>query len=234
MGPNDNAVLINAYSACQELLAEQGYHVGVLSDFREVNQLLRSGGKTVTPFFQNRFFDFNGHNGFCHVAMLDGAPVSFYCSQVFDTGSMNYLQYHRTQLMRIYGEEHDIDEAWVCRPMTEIKGKVIYSGDALNVEEARNTKNSLKRLQVLAKMNLYLGLLTWPDVSASVGLARGRHVALGLGFRYAAYHSYPYATRWITPPSDRKQDDAFLFSKRDDILYQAQIDACGFDLALEA
>ncbi|MCV0427413.1 MAG: hypothetical protein K5905_18285, partial [Roseibium sp.] len=65
--------------------------------------MLETSGKEVTPFFQGRFFDFNGHNGFCHVALSKGEPISFYCSQLFDTGGMSYLEYHRAQLKRIYG-----------------------------------------------------------------------------------------------------------------------------------
>ncbi|WP_208993206.1 hypothetical protein [Roseibium sp. TrichSKD4] len=204
----------------------------MLLDFQEVEPLLESCQKEVTPFFKTCFFDFNAHNGFCHAAYQDGRPVSFYCSQLFDTGGLSYLEYHRRQLERIYGPDCPIDRSWACPPMEQIVGPVIYSGDALNVPGSRSLKESMLRLRALAKMNLYASLLSWPGAQASVGLARASHVSKGLGNAYGAFHTYPYATRWIKPPSDRLQDDVFLFSWQADILYQAQIDA--LDLEQEA
>ncbi len=234
MGPDQLAVLANAYAFCRGELKRQGYSVGILTDFTQISPLLEASGKTVTPFFQSRFFDFNGDNGFCHLASENGHPISFYCSQVFDTGRQTYLEYHRTQLERIYGPEHQVDGSWDCRGMEAIRGRVIYSGDAMTVPGSRSVKGSLQRLQLLAKMNLYLGLSTWHDVTASVGLARAKDVSRGLGAHYGAYHIYPQATRWIDPPADRKQDDMFLFSWADDILYQARLDVAENDAVPEA
>ncbi|WP_422039181.1 hypothetical protein [Roseibium sp.] len=225
MGPEDVSILFNAYSACRARLYGLGCTARVLRDFSEVIPALEKCGKDVTPFFQTRFFDFNGHNGFCHVAFADDEPVSFYCSQLFDTGAMQYLDYHRVQLSRIYGPEYPVDESWVCPPMKDIQGKVIYSGDALNVSGHGSARLSLERLALIARMNLYLGLATWQDANACVGLARADRVRKSLGDIYGAFHRYPYATRWLNPPEDRKQDDMFLFNWPSDVLYLAKIDA---------
>lgn len=224
LGPEDVSTLFNAYSACRARLYTLGCSVRVLRDFGEVVPLLEACGKNVTPFFHTRFFDFNGHNGFCHVALEGDEPVSFYCSQLFDTGSMTYLAYHRTQLSRLYGPEHPVDLDWVCPPMTDIQGKVIYSGDALNVSGHGSARKSLERLGLIARMNLYLGLATWKDATACLGLARADRVSKSLGGVYGAFHTYPYATRWLNPPEDRKQDDVFLFNLPRDVLYLAKID----------
>lgn len=224
MGPEDIATLINAYSACRTRLLALGCSVQVLNDFEEVGPLLTNAGKDVTPFFQSRFFDFNKHNGFCHVALADGEPVSFYCSQLFDTGGMDYLNYHRMQLSRIYGSEFPVDPSWVCPPMLKIKGKVIYSGDALNVPGYASARKSLERLALISRMNLYLGFVTWRAAIASVGLARADRVGKSLGEVYGALHTYPYATRWLNLPPDRRQDDMFLFNSAKDVLYLARIE----------
>ncbi|CTQ61849.1 hypothetical protein LA5095_04446 [Roseibium album] len=233
LGPEDVSILFNAYSACRTRLYALGCSVRVLRDFREVVPTLEACGKDVTPFFQTRFFDFNGHNGFCHVAFAGEEPVSFYCSQLFDTGGMNYLEYHRLQLSRIYGDAYKVDHSWVCPPMEEIQGKVIYSGDALNVSGFGSAKVSLERLALIARMNLYLGLATWKDAAVCVGLARADRIRKSLGDVYGAFHRYPYATRWVNPPADRKQDDMFLFNWPSDVLYLAKIDAHGTGLTLE-
>ncbi|WP_305985228.1 hypothetical protein [Roseibium sp. MMSF_3544] len=218
-------MLFNAYSACRAKLYALGCNVRVLRDFNDVVPALEACGKEVTPFFQNRFFDFNGHNGFCHVAFAGEEPVSFYCSQLFDTGGMTYLDYHRVQLARIYGAEYPIDTSWVCPPMRDIRGQVIYSGDALNIPGHGSARKSLERLALVARMNLYLGLATWKTTSACVGLARADRVRKSLGAIYGAFHAYPYATKWLNPPDDRKQDDMFLFNWPVDVLYLATIDA---------
>lgn len=233
LGPEDVSILFNAYSACRTRLYALGCSVRVLRDFREVVPTLEACGKDVTPFFQTRFFDFNGHNGFCHVAVAGDEPVSFYCSELFDTGGMTYLEYHRMQLSRIYGDAYPVDLTWTCPPMEDIKGKVIYSGDALNVSGFGSAKASLERLALIARMNLYLGLATWKDATACVGLARADRVRKSLGDVYGAFHRYPFATRWINPPPDRKQDDMFLFNWPSDVLYLAKIDAHGTGLTLE-
>ncbi|MET1414992.1 hypothetical protein ABVF61_22150 [Roseibium sp. HPY-6] len=225
MGPENVSTLFNAYSACRSRLYALGCSVRVLRDFSEVIPALEACGKDVTPFFQTRFFDFNGHNGFCHVAFANEEPVSFYCSQLFDTGGMNYLEYHRVQLARIYGADYEVDMSWICPPMKEIQGKVIYSGDALNVKGFGSARLALERLALIARMNLYLGLATWQEANACVGLARANRVQKSLGDIYGAFHRYPYATRWINPPEDREQDDMFLFNWPSDVLYLAKIDA---------
>jgi len=224
LGPEDIATLINAYAACRSRLLALGCSVEILNDFSEVGPLLEKSGKHVTPFFQGRFFDFNKHNGFCHVAFAGDTPVSFYCSQLFDTGGMDYLSYHRAQLARIYGSEYPVDETWVCPPMTRIRGKVVYSGDALNVPGFASARKSLERLALISRMNLYLGLVTWKGVVACLGLARADRVGKALGDVYGALHTYPYATRWRNPPPDRRQDDVFLFNSAKDVLYLARID----------
>lgn len=225
LGPEDVSILFNAYSACRSKLYDLGCTVRVLRDFNEVTPALEAFGKEVTPFFQGRFFDFNGHNGFCHVAMAKGEPVSFYCSQLFDTGALSYLEFHRAQLTRIYGPEHPIDRQWACPPMQEIQGQIIYSGDALNVPGQGSVRQSLERLALISRMNLYLGLATWKTATACVGLARAARVRKALGEVYGALHTYPYATKWHKPPIDRKQDDVFLFNWARDVLYLAKIDA---------
>lgn len=226
MGPKLIARLGAAYETCHRQLREQGFSVEVLDDFAEIERELADRSKEVTPLFQTKFFDFNGHNGFCHVLTKDGKPLSYYCSQLVDTGVKNYLDYHRMQLHRIY-PENTVDRSWECPPMAGLSGLLMYSGEALNVPGSRTMQGSLSRLSLLARMNLYLGLKAWPGITASVGLARAAHVSRGLGEIYGARHSYPFATRWIEPPPDRRQDDAFLFSLTDDILYLAEIDARG-------
>ncbi|MCV0429733.1 MAG: hypothetical protein K5905_30210, partial [Roseibium sp.] len=120
---------------------------------------------------------------------------------------------------------YPIDRDWVCPPMQDIKGQIIYSGDALNVQGQGSVRQSLERLALLARMNLYLGLATWKEATACVGLARAARVRKALGEIYGALHTYPYATKWLNPPSDRMQDDVFLFNWARDVLYLAKIDA---------
>lgn len=223
LGPKEIADLSIAYSRCMAQLEGQGCRVGVIHDFSRVAEILEERGKEVTPFFQPKFFDFTGHNGFCHIAEIDGDPATFCCSQVFDTGNLSYLEFHRAQLRRVYGDPYPIDTSWTCPPMSTIKGRVIYNGDAFNSLTYRG-RNSLRRMTLLARMNLYLSLLSWPDLQASVALAKADHVSKGLGWCYSMAHIYPFATKWINIPPGRRQDDVFLFNSAQDILYHAQVD----------
>lgn len=230
MGPNSIAILSRAYAQCMIRLNDMGFTVTVLHDFEEVSAVLRKAGKSATLQFNTKLFDFNGCNGFCHLVEKDGEPVSTFCSQLMDTGLKNLQEFHWMQLDRLYpAEDSMIDRTWSCPPMTKLTGPLMYSGDACNPVGARTTRSSLERLRLVAKLNLFLGLISWQTIRASVGLARAADVRRGLGAVYGAYHTCPFATRWRQLPDDRRQDDVFLFSHSADILHQAEIEVRGYE-----
>ncbi|SDU06569.1 hypothetical protein [Stappia sp. ES.058] len=217
----------DAFARARDILAKKlhamdlDYRVDV--DFHDIVRNIETCGKHVTEHFQLQHFEFNRENGFCLTLLHQGRPVVFYCSQVFETGDMTFLEHHRNRLARLYRSVgHDLlDDTWSCKPMEEIRGRVSYSGEALTVEAFRSTGKSRRALALGAQISLFLSMMSWaPDWS--VGLARDKHVRLGLGYIYGACRQYPLATIWHEAVPGRMQDDAFLVSSREDALYLAE------------
>ncbi|MCA1240917.1 hypothetical protein LC092_00550 [Stappia stellulata] len=223
IGPLKTDVFARARDILARKLHEMDLEYRVDVDFRDIVQSIEKAGKHVTEHFQFEHFEFNRENGFCLTLLHEGKPVVFYCSQVFETGDMSFLEHHRNKLTRLYRSvgQDLLDETWSCRPMQEIRGRVCYSGEALTAEEFRSTGKSRRALAHGAQMALFLSMMSWaPDWS--VGLARDKHVRLGLGYIYGACRQYPLATIWHDPAPGRQQDDAFLVSSREDALYLAE------------
>ncbi|WP_156884435.1 hypothetical protein [Stappia stellulata] len=223
IGPLKTDVFARARDILSARLNEMDLEYRVDVDFRAIVHNIEASGKHVTEHFQLQHFEFNREDSFCLTLLHEGRPVVFYCSQVFDTGDMSFLEHHRNRLARFYrpyGEDL-LDETWSCKPMEEIRGRVCYSGEALTAESFRSTGKSRRALALGAQISLFLSMMSWaPDWS--VGLARDKHVRLGLGYIYGACRQYPLATIWHDPAPGRMQDDAFLVSSRADALYLAE------------
>jgi len=120
-----------------------------------------------------------------------------------------------------------MDEDWICAPMAAIKGRVVYSGDAITRQDFRG-HNSIRCIEKLANLSLLMIAMIWPKAEWVFGLAPYEHVSRGLAARYGAANIYPGGERWISPPRTetgklaRENNFWFLSTHRDDVVYRAE------------
>lgn len=221
---SERALLMNAYAMARQELAEDGFSVRLLSDFKQVRKEIEDAGKSVSPFFWSTYFDFNHVNGFCLVLDYQGEGMAYICTQVIDCGGMNFQEKYIQKLESIYSHDPaaELDPDWVCDPMKRISGLVAYSGDAVTNPKLRRTGTSKRHLRTISLLSLYFTLMTWADLKWIVGTIREDDWSRGLGWIYGARSIDPMAEKWITLPAGRLANYAFCSSSRDDVLWNAR------------
>ena len=219
----DEAVKSALLELCRTRLKENGITFWTSGDEQEILKILDYIRKpyTTAPLSPAATF-FRRGEFFWIVFEADGEPVGVSALRYDDLAGETLGDFMARHATFLYGKNSY--PAAVARPyplLSQIRGKVVYSGDTYMAEGVRGRKNL--HLRALIYLAYSLSMIKWPDMDYFYGIVRNKDMLVGKSAIYSVTSQLHSPLLWKIGPVERSKSEWLLGISAEDIANYAKL-----------
>lgn len=216
--------LVSAINARMDRLRSRGCELAVTHDFEDAARRLEAVGKPyLTPSLSFAWNDFTRDSCFWVSLALEGDVMGAAGVKREVLNGEPISSYWRRSLKRQYPRDDGADVISSVSPLVDLSlgGELAYFGDLYFHPKLRE----LRVLEDFGRVVLYHAALSF-RVQTFYAFLKDRDLRRGFGFQLGLMSCIPQAQVWSQPfPEGRGSHEACCFSRRDQVLELARLDA---------
>jgi hypothetical protein len=200
--------VIKVGGACVAGLGRNGYRIETVSDFEEMEQLVRTHGKTsVTAKLSSHYNDYTENSGFWLVLWEGETFVAAVATRYDNVGRESMGDYMRRTMRRHYPHPSgDTLLQFTTALPPGFHGRMAYIGELFVAPGQRGSRQRLRQMMLI----LHCCIATkWP-IDWTYAMMRDRDVMAGFATTYGFTVQLPGVAKWADPAPPGRADSEWL------------------------